>query len=593
MKKYFSELIVLIDSRVTRLFHVFFLYGISSLIEVVTLGLIGPYIAIIVGAKPPAVLNNISMIDFSGQLSYEIMVIYGGICLVVMFLLKAVYSIYVNYYVVKFCMEQLSDLRLRLNKGYQKIPYIKYLNINSAHLVNSVQNMTYQFSINSLLPVIRMVGDIIVGIVILGLLLWIDWVALMVLVLLMGSLIVTYDLIFGRVINTYGERANIAQRTVLQNLNEESQGFKEIRILGKEYFFFNNIKNATDDYCYYQTKSQVLSTVPRYLLEVILVSFIVILTLYTLTTKGSLLSIIPTLGLFGIASIRLLPIANSLSYGISQIRYGRDVVSSLNKDLVSLYNSDDIDAARNESDEFNKCKPIDSFKSLNLNDVSFKYPDATQIAVSGIRMTFNAGESIGIVGPSGSGKSTLIDILLGLLTPQNGVILYNGENIVHKTLEWHSQVAYLPQNQFIMDDTLWRNIAIEDSFDKVNFAKLELVIQQSRLADLVKSLPQGFNTSLGEGGCKISGGQRQRISLARALYHDRNVLILDEATSALDNETEKEIVSIIDSLKGNKTIVVISHRIGTLRNCDHVYALKNGLIEFVGTPENVLNFHDI
>jgi len=201
-------------------------------------------------------------------------------------------------------------------------------------------------------------------------------------------------------------------------------------------------------------------------------------------------------------------------------------------------------------------------------------------------MFISAGESIGIIGPSGAGKSTLIDILLGLLTPQSGEIFYNGKVLKQQTEDWHSQVAYLPQKQFVLDDTLWRNLSIEDSIEKVNISKLDLVLRQSCLADLVESLPQGVNTTLGEGGCKLSGGQRQRISLARALYHDRNVLILDEATSALDNETEKEIVEIMDSLKRIKTIIVISHRMSTLQNCDRVYALKNGSIEFIGKSED-------
>lgn len=589
MKKYLNELAVLLDAQVNRLFYVFILYGISSVLEVITLGLIGPYIAMIVRSKPPAMLKGIFDSNFIAQLSYENMVTYGGLSLLFLFLVKAVYSIYVNYYVVRFCMEQLSQLRLRLNRAYQLIPYVDFLNINSSHLVNSVQNMTYQFSINALLPAIRMVGDLVVGIVILALLIWVNWFALLVLVLLMGLLIAGYDLLVGRVINSYGEKANIAQRVVLQNLNEESEGFKEIRILGKEYYFFNNIKYATNDYCHYQAKSVVLSTVPRYLLEVILISFVVILTHYTLAAKGGLLSLVPTLSIFGIASIRLLPIANSLSYGISQIRYGRDVVTSLHKDLSNLYEYKHFNYSEKRSVEPNPSKSFGAFQSLQLNEVSFSYPETTQLAINKITMSISAGESIGIIGPSGAGKSTLIDLLLGLLIPQSGQILYNGKELKQLTDDWHSQVAYLPQKQFVLDDTLWRNLTIEDSIEKVDISKLDLVLRQSCLADFVESLPQGVHTTLGEGGCKLSGGQRQRISLARALYHDRNVLILDEATSALDNETEKEVVEIIDSLKRIKTIIVISHRMSTLQNCDRVYALKNGSIEFIGKPEDVLN----
>jgi len=228
------------------------------------------------------------------------------------------------------------------------------------------------------------------------------------------------------------------------------------------------------------------------------------------------------------------------------------------------------------------------FVALGLRQIYYRYPNTKQSALQNLSLEIKAGESIGLVGPSGSGKTTLVDVLLGLLEPQSGTMEFNGRSLLENLEEWRSQVAYLPQQVFLIDNSLRCNVALGEEESEIDETRLREALRQARLTELVEQLPQGVNTILGERGVRLSGGQRQRVALARAFYHGRSVLVMDEATSALDNETEKEIVAEIQRLKGQKTMIVIAHRLTTVQHCDRIYRLEQGKIVEEGTPQQIL-----
>ena len=266
------------------------------------------------------------------------------------------------------------------------------------------------------------------------------------------------------------------------------------------------------------------------------------------------------------------------------MRKNRNSVSRLYKDINELSEFKYIENIIKKT----RAKNIGTFSSLTLKQVSFSYPDTKNDSLISVSMEINAGESIGIIGSSGSGKTSLIDVMLFLLKPSLGKIFFNGvlmDDVVH---EWRKQVAYLPQQVFLIDGTLQQNIALGVNHKDVNHQLIDKVVVQSRLSELVGQLPDGINTMIGERGVRISGGQRQRVALARALYHERNVLIMDESTSALDNETESEIIKEIELLKGLKTMVIIAHRLSTLQHCDRIYRLKDGRLLEEGTYSDVI-----
>ena len=234
-----------------------------------------------------------------------------------------------------------------------------------------------------------------------------------------------------------------------------------------------------------------------------------------------------------------------------------------------------------------------SFQQIKLNDISFSYSNSPNKILEEISLQINLGDCIGIIGPSGSGKTTLVDLLLGLLSFQEGSIEYNGQLLDSKLEDWQSKVAYLPQEVFIMDETFRSNVALETDETNIDDLKVIKSIKKARLKDFLDQLPQGLNTTLGERGMRLSGGQRQRVALARAFYHEREVLVLDEATSSLDTETEKEIVDEIRHLKGKATMLVVAHRLSTLQYCDRIYELKEGRLIKSGSPEEMLNLEKI
>jgi len=286
----------------------------------------------------------------------------------------------------------------------------------------------------------------------------------------------------------------------------------------------------------------------------------------------------PTLALFGVASIRLAPMGNSIVTSINNINYNNNSVEIIIRDLKSKKNTGIVDSSFDSED----------FSTLKLHDIFYRYPGANYFSCENISLEIKKGESIGIIGKSGSGKTTILDIILGLLESQSGKILFNNVQLSKRINNWRSKVAYIPQDVFLIDGTIKENISLGEAKDSVDNFRMNKSIKQARLLDIINKLPNGIDTKIGENGARISGGQKQRIALARAFYYGREILIMDEATSSLDKETEKEIVSEIKDLHGIKTMIVIAHRMSTVAYCDRIYKLDDGKVINSGTFEEVV-----
>jgi ABC-type bacteriocin/lantibiotic exporter with double-glycine peptidase domain len=364
---------------------------------------------------------------------------------------------------------------------------------------------------------------------------------------------------------------------MIQGIQESLEGFKEIKILGKEKFFHEKMVNGAKELSENGVKSQLINTSPRYMMEFVIVFFVVLVVSLNILFNKNVVEIVSTLGLFGVASLRLMPSINLLSNSLSQIRFGRDATKKLYLELLKIeqYHSISDITVKNKSKE-------SIFNELKVKNLSFKYPNSINYILNDVSFYIKRGESIGIIGASGSGKTTLMDILLGLLKPTNGKIYYNNLDLVDHMLDWRNQIAYLPQNVFLIDSSLMENIALGESIKEIDEDNILVSLEKAQLFQLYKQMQNGLETMLGERGIRLSGGQRQRIALARAFYYKKNILIMDESTSSLDNETERLIVEEIDRFKGQKTIVVIAHRYTTVKKCDRIYKItENGNIENV------------
>jgi ATP-binding cassette, subfamily B, bacterial PglK len=584
MKKYINEILYLLGDERKKLPFLFILFISSSLLDLAGLGLIGPYIGLVVSSNSLAEGRFHDLVQLIGfPLEKRLLLIWLGLILVSLFLLKAGAAIYINRSIMLFSNAQIVRLKSHLMHSYQHMPYGDYLKRNSAEYIVTIQNYTNSFG-GVLANSLKLVSEGSVALAILIMLFWSNGPALLLLVALLGGLVYVYDHFFRKNIHIYGKRANEAITIAVKGVHEGIEGLKEIRILSKEKYFHQMVLSNSEEAAKNQIKSDIISMIPRYLLEFMLMVFIVSLVIGSILIGHDLKNLIPTLGVFGVASLRLMPSANIFSSGLMKMRFSRHSISKLYKDLQELENLELDQKALSNSQESKN-----TFQNLILSNINYKYPNTKLPALKNISFEFSAGEAIGLIGASGSGKTTLVDMLMGLLEPQEGDLYYNGKNLKDSLYKWRSQIAYLPQQVFLIDDTLRRNVALGMKDKEINDNEVIEALQQARLMEHVDQLPKGMNTLLGERGVRFSGGQRQRVVLARAFYHKRNVLILDEATSALDNETEKEIVEEIKHFKGEKTMIVIAHRLSTVKHCDRIYKLDQGCIIENGTTAKMLN----
>lgn len=598
MKRYLHELISLLGTSKRQVPWMLVLFTGSSILDLIGLSLIVPYVSLVLDNRAlDGVLGKI--VDYFGLPKEQTFLLTSlGAGLVVVFLLKTAAGVWINHSIIRFSQNQQIRLRSCLMAAYQNLPYTDYLRRNSSEYIHCIQSLTGQFANSVVAPLLRALSDGIVGLVIICFLAKASPLALLLMIAMFGPVLIVYDRLFRKNLRSIGLMANLGSRRVVKGIHEGIEGLKEIRILGKERYFHKMVVSGATDYAASMVRSQTVSTAPKYLLELVLICFVVALVLVTLKREDSLQSLAPVLALFGIAALRLLPMVNVFSNGVSQLRFNRNTVGQLYEDLKQLETANQSrslsERRRNENDLTNISRldgVPEKFTVLDLRSVNFSYPGTPRKALCGISLEIRAGESIGLIGPSGSGKTTLVDVLLGLLVPQDGEILYNGVPLQESLDQWRKQIAYLPQQVFLVDNTLRSNVALGEEESEIDDDRVVTALHQARLSELVEQLPNGVNTVIGERGVRLSGGQRQRVALARAFYHGRNVLVMDEATSALDTETEAEIVAEIQRLKGIKTMVVIAHRLSTVQYCDRIYRLENGVVVESGPPATILKLH--
>ena len=582
-RQYVSEIFFLLGDNLKKIPWFIILFITSSTLDIAGIGLVAPYIVLITNPEmflESEIFKKLVSIGFSAN--REQLIIALGLLLITVFLIKAISSILIARIILSFSYDQEVNIRSYLMHSYQNLPYSVYLRRNSSEYIHAIQNLTSQFS-NTIQVLLRVTGEIIVGLGIFMMLAFQNIQAISLLSICVIGLILIYDIIFIPKIRKLGQIINIHSTQMVQGIHEAIEGLKEIRILGNENYFHRVVHKNAKAHAKIGITFNLITFAPRYLLELIIIIFVVLLVIGSITSGQDVMTILPLLGVFGVAAIRLVPSASLIISGLSQLRFSRHGTKLLYDDLRQIKRETNI-----TNNLVNDNIKTERFKTLEINKCSFIYPSTKEIILKNISLTINSGDSVGLVGTSGSGKTTLVDIILGLLEPNKGTILFNNIKLESKLAEWRKCVAYLPQQVFLIDNSLRHNVALGIEESLIDEKKLTLALQQARLMTLIEKLPQGLNTIIGERGIRLSGGQRQRIALARAFYFDRDVLVMDESTSALDNETEQEIIEEIKLLKGQKTIIVIAHRLTTLQHCDHIYRLDNGVIVEHGSFSQVV-----
>ncbi len=580
MKQFKKVLYLLNTSQKKQLFILGILLLIGTFFEMLGLGILIPGLGIIlnpnIGNDYPALKPFMRMTEGFTQIQ---IVFWGMGLLVIVYIMKAGFLIFTTWRQSRFSASLSAYLSKELFYGYLRQPYSFHLNRNSAQMIRNIQGEVDQFSAVSQAVInLSIEFSAIMGIASM-LLIAEPLGAIVVISFLIVSGFLFYALTKNKILGWGKKRLNHDSR-ISQHLIQGLGSVKDVKLLGREKYFLNKFDDHNSDKANILTKQTTLIQVPRLYLEVLAVIGMAGLVIMMVFQHKSLNLLIPTIGVFVAAAFRMIPSVNRIMSSIQTIRYSSAVIDVLYKEFHLI---------RSTISEYFGDGKISFEDKLEVNDLSFSYDGVERKAVHKINISIAKGKTIGLIGPSGSGKSTLVDIILGLLKPDSGMVSCDGVDIRLNMRDWQDHIGYVPQSIFLTDDSIRRNIAFGVLDNEIDDKSIKRCLKAAQLDDYVNNLPDGIDTFVGERGIRLSGGQRQRIGIARALYNDPPVLLLDEATSALDSDTETEVMKAVTALHGNKTIVIIAHRLSTVANCDWIYRLENGIVIQEGTPEKMLD----
>lgn len=585
---YFAKLKFILGKDARHIPGIAMLYVVQGGLDFLGASLIAPLIYII--ASPKAIMKVMHYLPFlPPDISHRTALLSFSGLLVGIFAARGISSYIVQRAVFTYLARERERLQIRMLQAYQSMPYEFHLAHNPNHMIAVIYSHVSNVSEMAIGSALRVLGDSIVFTSLLAVLLVTDVTAVLVLGPVLLSVIFVFRVLMTEQVREAGHQSGLALARLLASIQNALNGIKEIRILGVEEHFVasarRNVKQYADAFITYSC----ISVIPRFFIEFLVISSVAVLAVYYTLRGDAGEHVMATLGVFAIVGLRIMPSVQNILLGLNNIAFSKPSVEYLYADLKELDGRGETTAPLQIAATSG---PVQAFEKLVLKDVSYRYPGSERLALDRINLDIQHGQSIGVVGPSGSGKSTLIDVIIGLIGPSTGEILCNGRNIHDPASGWQKLVAYIPQMLFLTDDTLRRNVALGVSDAEIDEERLHMCLRQARIDDLVATLPDGLGTTLGDRGLRISGGQRQRVALARTFYFGRQVLVLDEATSALDQEVETEIVEEIHRLKGTKTLIVIAHRLSTVRECDFLIRIEKGRIVASGSFEQVVGAAD-
>lgn len=552
---------------------------VMALVEMAGIASIMPFMALV--ADPGLIhrhvmLSNVyTVLGFSRDVAFLYFV--GAVVLAVLVFnnLFSAFALWLSLRVTSLCGHTLSE---RLFAGYLAQPYAFYLQRNSAELVNTLFAEINRLIVGVLLPTIEIIAKGAVILAILILLVIIDPVLAFGVAFVMGGI---YSLIFvaiRRLLTRIGKESVAAGANRIKIANEAFGGIKELKIIGHEENFIRRYSVPSRMLAERQAASQSLAKLPKYLLEVIAFGGVLMITLLLLGKQQALSQVLPIIAVYAFAGYRLLPAVQQTYSNIAIIRYNLPALEAVFRDAGPY-----VEHLANADKETKGVLALR--KEIVFNDVTYQYPGASNPSVVGISLSITANTTVAFVGPTGSGKTTAVDILLGLLEPQSGSLQADSFSVNDKNIRaWQRNLGYVPQQIFLSDDTIAHNIAFGVEEKDIDMQAVEAAARIARIHEfIISELPEGYQTIVGERGVRLSGGQRQRIGIARALYRNPEVLILDEATSALDGITESAIMDALAQLAHKKTIIMIAHRLATVRACDKIFILEKGQMTAQGT----------
>lgn len=552
-----------------KVFLLSILMFIGMLFEMFGLGILLPILSLMLNPDIAKAYPSVKpILEYFGNPTHETLLMLGLICLVGFYLLKSVFLGFLSWKQSKFSAELSEELSENLFRGYLSQTYSFHLERNSAELIRNIQSEINQFQLVTGAVILLCIEfSQIIGLV--TILLIAEPVGAIIVSVFMYLASLFFNWLTKKRLKSWGSKRQFHAERINQHLFQGLGGVKDLKLLGREKYFLKQYQTHNSANAKISTRVGTFYLLPRLYFELLTIIGLTVMIIVMILQEKDLTLLIPTLGIFAAAAFRMIPSFNRIMSSIQQVQFAKAVVHTLYNEFCSLTN---INLKENSFDK------LDFEESIELNNVSFKYPKTEAFALDNINFKIKRGESVGFIGPSGSGKSTLIDLILGLLEPIEGEILIDGKEIKENQRLWQNNIGYVPQSIYLTDDSLRRNIAFGIDNESIDEDAINYVIKAAHLEDFIAELPLGLETFVGERGVRLSGGQRQRIGIARALYHNPTVLVLDEATSALDSDTEDSVMNAINALHGKKTIIIVAHRLTTVRKCDKIYSLFKGKI---------------
>jgi len=558
---------------------IFIIMMIGAVLESVGIGAILPLISIL--GQPDFLTSHPEVAVVTNRLgitNHKELICAGAGALIVFYFAKNVYAAWGIDIQRKFAMKYQVIYSKEIMATYLAKPYTFHLNHNTALLLRNVNAGANIIFNNIFMPVCYLLSEVFTVIAIWLMLIVVDPFTAIVAAGFLATLIYSIIKFFRKKITQQGRIQKDASVEYLKWINQGLGAIKETKILRREYFFLEEFSEGYKKFAKAVQSYGFINALPRIIIELLVVSGILFLILIKMIFGNNPQDIIPILGVLAMAAFRLMPSANRIVTFYNSVKNQMPFFYEMYDVLMEIkerfyHGKNIIPAYKDEKMAFTD--------KVEIRELSFHYPDCDDRILDGVSFDIKKGKFVGIVGPSGAGKTTFVDLLLGLLPPTGGSILCDGKNINDDIRAWQGNVAYVPQDIYLLDSTIRENIALGVAVDDIDDGLLDIVLDMAELTDLVDSLPDGLDTFVGERGVKISGGQRQRIGIARALYQKPEILVLDEATSALDNETEKNITDTILKFKGKITIVAIAHRVSTLEECDYKIKFEAGKAEII------------
>lgn len=573
MKQIFKKLNVLLDKKQKRTMGgLMVLMIIGAALQTAGVGMLVQVVTVIMDTsvveKSGLVRSVYEWLGFTDYSHFSIMVM---AMLVAVFVVKNIFLFIQQKLTFAFVYTNQFRTSERMMRNYLRRGYEFYLNADTAVVQRSItSDVNNMYAL--ILALLQMMSDGVVSLFIIFYCLSQSGIMTILLATVLALLMVVVKKVLKPIMYKAGKDNQDYYSGLFKWISQTVQGIKEVKVTGKEQFFVEEYRKCGKGYVNAVQKYSLYNNVPKLLIEIacvaVMMGYMIFLTACGRST-GDMLEIFSTLAA---AAFVLLPCVNRINNQINSIAYFEPFFMGVSDNLQDEITGEKVDMSFATDEE----EKLPVKRAIELKNITYAYPNTDKLIFDHADMTIPIGASVGIVGTSGAGKSTMVDILLGLLEVKEGAIYADGVDVKQNYRKWLKNIGYIPQMIFMLDDTIRSNVAFGVPLDKIDEERIWEVLREAQLDEFVRSLPESLDTGIGERGIRLSGGQRQRIGIARALYHDPEVLVLDEATSALDNDTEKAIMDSINRLHGRKTLIIIAHRLQTIEKCDIVYRVENG-----------------